>query len=435
MRRLTALAMFVSLYSVGLYAETQTDSRRIQELHPKAAAAIERGDLPTAIALLTECRALARTPFEIALMSSELGTTLFRANQLGEARKWLEQADEVWVSTNEDYAHYARTSVVLAEVYRCLGRYIQSEQLLRQVLSRAPSVEHASADDTEAHALALDDLADMMREEGRSTESRQLLNQATALPGVSWRRELDVTLGLAELDRDAHNWEESIAEWNRIAQIGRDHNDLSVQALVDRGLGETWLDRGDAARAEPLLKNALGAFQQTAAPNNLQIASTLTSMAQLYIGENKFALAEEALSKALQTDEKVLGESHPQVGVILEMLGDTRSRLNNIETARENVNRAITILSAAFGERSATCAAALGTLGVIEQRAHNFVRAVAVYERSLAAFANSGPDISGFKLAVMRRYAEVLKATHRNHDAGTVLAQIKAFQVPMSLTQ
>jgi hypothetical protein len=124
----------------------------------------------------------------------------------------------------------------------------------------------------------------------------------------------------------------------------------------------------------------------------------------------------------------VLGASHPQVAVILEMLGDTDSRLNRVDLARQNLNRAISILSGAFGDRSVTCAAAIATLGVIEQRAHNFVRAVGVYQRSLAAFVNSGTDIGGFKLTVMRRYAEVLRATHRNDEAGAVLAEIKAFQ-------
>lgn len=428
MRRIAALAMLVSLCPAGLYAETQTGSKRMQELHTKAAAAVERSDYQSALTLLTECRALARTPYETAMMSSELGTTLFRMNQLNEAKQWLEQAQDIWVSTHAKFDRYARTAVILAEVERCLGQYNAAEELLRQVLARAPATADASTDDIEAHVLALDDLADVMREVGRSDESRELLNLATGLPGVSWRRQLDTTLGLAELDRDRHNWEESIAEWHRVAEMGRTHNEPILQAVANRGLGETWLEQGNSARAEPLLKSALDAFETDETANMRQIASTLTSLAQLYVGENKLAMAEDTLSSALKNDEKALGESHPQVAVVLEMLGDTRSRLNRFDVAREDLDRAIRILSGAFGEQSAMCGAAVATLGIIEQRAHNFSEAAEKYQRSLAAFVNSGPDLSSFKLQVMRRYAEVLKATHRSHEAGAVLAQIRAFR-------
>jgi len=427
MRRIAALAMFVSLCSARLYPETQTDSTRLHELHAKAAAAVERSDYQTAIALLTECRALARTPLEIGLTSSELGATLFRANQLNEAKKWLEQARDIWTSTGEKFNRYARTTVILAEVQRSLGQYGAAEELLRDVLSRAPAAADSSADDVEAHALALDDLADMMREEGRAGESRKLLSVAAGLPGVSWRRQLDSTLGLAQVDRDSHNWEDSIAEWNRVAEISRAHNEPAFEAVANRGLGETWLDRGDPARAEPLLRSALDAFETDETANMRQIASTLTCMAQLYLGENKLAMAEDALDNALKDDEKALGETHPQVAIVLEMLGDTRSRLNHLDLARRDLDRALQILAAAFGEESPSYGAGLATLGFIEQRARNFSRAAELYQKSMAAFGNSGPELAAFKLNVMRRYAEVLKATHHNQEAGAVMAQIKLF--------
>ncbi|MDE3195389.1 MAG: tetratricopeptide repeat protein [Acidobacteriota bacterium] len=393
----------------------------------RAADAAGRGDYRAAVALLTECRALARTPYEMGVMSAELGTALFRANQLNEARKWLEQALDVWVSKHEGFARYAQTSIMLAEVYRCLGQYEKAEQILRQVLSRAPSAATAVPADNEAHALALADLADMMREVGRSAQSRSLLNAANGLPGVSWRRQLDATLGLAELDRDTRNWEESIAEWNRVAAMSQEHNEPVLEAIAHRGLGETWLDRGNAARAEPLLRNALRSFEKDETANGRQIAFTLTALGQLYAGQDKLSLAEEALSKALAIDEKELGESHPQVAAILEVRGDTRSRMNQTELARHDLDRAIRILSNTFGDQSATCAAALATLGVIEQRARNFARAAQIYEQSLAAFVRTGPEVAGFRLAVMRRYAEVLKAAHRKREAGAVMAQIKSF--------
>jgi len=429
MRRIPALALFVSTFYVKLHAGTPEASIPWMDLHKKAMAAAERHDIQTAISLLKICRDTAETTVEKGVSANDLGLTLYRAGRVKEARPLLQEALDIWKAMPGSFGRLAQTSVTIAEVDREVGNYASAEKLMRDALGKMPAGQELDARETDAKALALDELGDLLREQGRLAESRTLLTQAADMPGVSWRRVADSTLGLAELDRDAHNWEESLAEWNNVAELGRDHGDENLRAVATRGLGATWLNRGNAARAEPLLRNALAAFESNPVVNERQVASTLTCMGQLYIGEDKLALAEDALSEALKVDEHSFGISHPQLAVVLTMLGDTMARRSDMQLAREHLSRAVQILSATFGEQSPMAGAALASWGIIEQRSHNPERAVDLFEKSLAALraSNSG-DLGDLKAYVLHRYADVLKATHRKQEAKVVLAEAKNFQ-------
>jgi len=401
------------------------------DLHDKATAAAERQDMQTAIRLLKICRDTAQTTVEKGVSANDLGLTLYRTGHVKEAMPLLQEALDIWKSIPGAFGRLARTSVSIAEADRDIGNYASAEKLVRAALANVPEGRKLSASETDAKAFALDELGDLLREQGRNIESRNLLLQAARTPGVSWHRVADSIVGLAELDRDTHNWEESLAEWNNVAELGRDHGDEDLRAVAARGLGATWLDRGNVARAEPLLRNALAAFESDPVVIQRQVASTLTFMGQLYLGEDKLALAEDVLTRALKVDERTFGESHPQLSVVLQMLGDTLARRNDMELARSHLARAVQILSATFGEQSTMAGASLAGWGIIEQRSHNPERAVELFEQSLAAFrASKSSEVGNLKAYVLLRYADALKATHRKQEAKAVLAEAKNFQPP-----
>jgi tetratricopeptide (TPR) repeat protein len=429
MRRLTALALFVSSFYVTLHAGTPGTVSDWRELHDRALAAVDRKDKQTALSLLMKCNETAHTPFERGISATDLGTVLYRAGQAKEALPWLRQAQEYWFGMPDSFARLARTSVALAQAARQVGGYVEAEQALRGALAIAPPETTADTPDREARCLALEELGDMLRETGRSAESRALLVEAGRIPGVSWQRMVDSKVGLAELDRDSHQWEESLEEWSDVGELGRDHGDTQVQAVASRGLGETWLEKGNPARAEPLLRSALATFDVDPVGNEVEIASTLACMGQLYMGENKLAMAEDVLTKALESDERTFGETHPQTAIMHEMLGDTLARRNQMELARDHMNRAVRILAGAFGERSSMVGSALASWGVIEQRSHNPARAVEIFEKSLANLRpGESPEVDTLKVFVMQHYANALKAIHHKDQASAVLAQMKGFQ-------
>ena len=428
-RRITALALFVSTFFVKLHAGTPEASIPWMDLHDKAMAAADRQDIQTAILILKSCRDMAQTPVERGLSANDLGLMLYRSGHAKEAMPLLQQALDIWKARPGSFGRQAQTSVTIAEADRDAGDYESAEKFVRDALARIPEDEDLNAPERDAKALALDELGDLLREQGRNVESRNLLLQAARMPGVSWHRVADSIVGLAELDRDTHNWEDSLAEWNSVAELGRNHGDEDLRAVATRGLGATWLDRGNAARAEPLLRNALAAFESNPVLNRRQVASTLTFMGQLYLGQDKLALAEDALNEALKADERTFGESHPQLSIVHQMLGDTLARRSEMELAREHLARAVQILSATFGEQSAMVGASLASWGIIEQRSHNLERAVELFEKSLAAFrASKSSELGNLKAYVLLRYADALKATHRKQEAKAVLAEARSFQ-------
>jgi tetratricopeptide (TPR) repeat protein len=429
MRGIAALALFVSTFYVQLHAGTQEPSISWADLHDKAMAAADRHDMETAIGLLKNCRDIAQSAVEKGVSANDLGLTLYRAGRAKEARPLLHEALEIWIAIPGSFGRLAQTSVTIAEADRDVGNYISAEKLVRDALAKTPEGRKLDAPERDAKALALDELGDILREQGRNVESRNLLLQAAHMPEVSWHRVADSMVGLAELDRDVHNWEESLAEWNNAVEMGLDHGDDDLRAVATRGLGETWLGRGNTARAEPLLRSALASFESDRIVNERQVAATLTCMGQLYLGEEKLGLAEDALNRALKVDERTFGENHPQLSVVLQMLGDTLARRNEMPLARSHLSRAVRILAATFGEQSSMVGASLASWAIIEQRSHNPERAVDLFAKSLAAFRDdNSQELRTLKAFVLQHYADTLKAAHRKQEARAVLAEAKSYE-------
>ncbi|HKD07587.1 MAG TPA: tetratricopeptide repeat protein [Bryobacteraceae bacterium] len=425
MRTTVALLLFVSSLRAGTGIAV---SAAWKDLHDRALAAVERNELTSAIRLLDECRGAAHSDFEIARTEDDIALVLFHSGKSVEARVALRRALEGWTAAHER-AHVVASSATLAQIDRELGDYAMAERILRDAVGSFPPDQPLTSDEAEAKALALDELGDLLREEGRDEESRALLSEAARIPGISWGRVADATTGLAELDQGQRNWDQSIAEWNSTAELARAHGDELLLASAMRGLGSTWLERGDTARAEPLLRRALASFENAPEPRERELAATLTRMAQLYMGQNKLALAEDALTRALRAGEVAFGPSHPQLAVILEALASALARQNRLDLARDYLRRAIAIQSSVFGETSPMAGAAYANGGFVEQRARNFAAAAEQYERALAGLPADGPfAVKNLRAYVMQRYAESLKALHRNREAGAVLVDLNSFR-------
>jgi tetratricopeptide (TPR) repeat protein len=266
-----------------------------------------------------------------------------------------------------------------------------------------------------------------MREEGKGAQSRQFFEDALRIPGVSWKRLAESHIGLADLDRDNRLWDDSVVEWNRVARMALDHHAPTLEAVAWRGLGATWLEQGNTARAEPLLRRALAAFESDPGSAN-QAASTRSYMAQLYLDEDKPALAEDALARALANEERTLGCMHPQVALLLEMMGDAAALRNHAQSARGYYGRALRIMAEKFGENSMVAGAVLANWAMAEQRAGDAARAAEEYQRALAILRTAGRDAHRLRITVMERYAHVLESMHRAREAHALLAEVKSFR-------
>jgi len=398
MRSLAALCLYVSLPAALIAAD-------FSGVHLQALQAARRGDFENAAALLRQSNALAATPEQRGLAANDLGVILHQLVRDKEARTHLETAFSIWHETPGESNRLAQTAEALAAVDRSLGDYSGAEKALRTALETPPS-------DPESYALVTNELGDILREVGQSAEAHQFFAKTLTLTGVSPRRQVDAIVGLADLDRDARAWQSSFDGWNKGLEIAREHHWTAIEAAALRGLGMTYLDHNEFARAEPLLRKSLALFESSQVPGH-QISSTLSCLAQLYQLEGKYGMAEETVLRGIKIAEKALGESHPQVAVLYEMLGDAVAGRNQLSQAHDYYEKARGIMALRFGEQSPMTAAVSASWAAVEQRNHHSAEAAADYEKALAVLSLAGPAAQSLRQSVFERYAAVCKDLHR----------------------
>ncbi len=407
MRSIKALALYVSFIAATSAAAASLSTW--VNLRNQALEAVRQHNFESAADLFRQSLPLAQTPLQAGLSHNDLGIVLHQVSHDKDARAHLESAFAIWRNAADNEARLASTAEALAAVDRTLGDYQSAEKTLRIVLEHPP----ANAD---SYSLILNELGDILREIGHSAEAHELFEKTLTLPGLPLRRELDARIGLADLDRDSHSWESSFAGWSKAMQLARDQHWPALEASVMRGLGVTFLEHGETARAEPLLRKALAQLEAVGVPSR-QIAATQTCLAQLYQKEGKFAMAEEQLLKALQTSEKVMGPHHPQVAVIHEMLSDALAGRNQLDLAHDHFTIALGIMTARFGEQSPEVAAVEASWASAEQRANRNREAAADFEKALTVLNAAGPEAASLRQSVLAHYTEVCKSLHRKVPA------------------
>jgi tetratricopeptide (TPR) repeat protein len=384
-------------------------------VYKAALAASDRRSDEEALGLFERNWDTASTSGERGASADGLGQTFRRLGRLNEAKSWMERARHEFSVDPNPGSKLAVTASELADLYRTTGEYDVAERLLRDVLV-SPS------NDAESTVLLRNTLASLLREEGRSAEAQPLFQASIDLGNISWRQRAGALIGLADIDREQGSWEASIDRWNQALEICRREKDERAEAIVLRGLGTTWLSSGAVARAEPLLRRSLQMMETAERMPPEDIATAHSSLAELYRSENKLALAEDEWSRALQIDRPILGETHPQVAVLMEMLSDVYSARGRFELARDYATRASETMRGSFGENSMPVATALTNQAAVEERASDRAAAARDYERAIR-IARLYPEHRSLQDVMIRRYAGLLKAMHRQREARALLSQ------------
>ena len=400
MRTLSVLTVGVSLV-FGLQASEWTSRQEAGQ------AAMQQHDYSGAAGIFGDAVPLAATAGERRMALASCGIALGRADRNAEARTVLEQALAADSSLDNERAIIL---AALASVNRSLGDYRSAEKILRAAIAEeSPEVN--------ARATLMVNLADMLREEARNEEASQILGEASKLPGLPRAQAISILVERAELSREMRLWDASIEDWDKVAEIAtRDHS-VQLEEVYTGGLGETWLSAGNLARAEPLVRRSLELLRNDPAASSSQIATALAMMANVYMAENKLALAAGYLDEAISRDEASLGTAHPQVGILLELRASILSRRGEPQPARDDLERARDIMAAHFGSESTAIAGVDAALGDVEQRANRPAVAATQYSAAMKLLRAAGAEGARYGAALVARYAAALKADHRGEEA------------------
>jgi tetratricopeptide (TPR) repeat protein len=419
MRAPIALAICVSvvmgLTVTGSFAEGPVLIEKWSTVYDAGLAASRRHNYEESLGLFERSWETARTTEQRGAAASGLGFVYRRLDRATEAEEWLERAREAFSADSRLGSRLAVATSDLADVHRGAGDYPGAERLLREGLD-------STSCDAESKALLRNKLADLLREEGRSTEAQPLFTESIGLNAVSWKQRVSALIGLADIEREKGDWDASINRWNEALDICRRERDAGAEAVALRGLGITWLNAEEPARAEPLLRRSLWILENASDVPAEQVASAHSGLAELYRSENKLALAEGEWARALRIDRTSLGDAHPQVAILMEMLADVYSARGEFGIARDYSTQASHAMSGSFGENSMPVAAALTNRAVVEERAGDRDAAAKDYARAID-IARGHPEHRSFQVLVIHRYSGLLKAMHRSREAKALLAQ------------
>lgn len=352
------------------------------------AEAYKRGAYAEAAISLQTCLTLAIGPVEEATAITALGHSLHAMGREKEAAQWFARSIEMWRQLPGSSENVALNSLGLADAYRGLSEFAGAEQIARKALELQVSPE--------IEAALRNVLGDMLREQGRNEEARLLFRQALALPEISLGRKFDSAIGLADLDRREGSLTVSLEGWKEAARIAQADGSPMREALALRGLGLSWLDSGDTARATPLLRRSLDLIEKDADTPPAQLAAALSCIASVYRREGKNGLAEEMWLRALEEDRKSIGEEHPQAAVVMEFLAEVYSSEKRYEEARQQAAHANSIMVRYFGEGSMPAAGSIAMIARVKQREGDMPGAAADYGAALHILrdrhGHGGPD-------------------------------------------
>jgi CHAT domain-containing protein/Tfp pilus assembly protein PilF len=154
--------------------------------------------------------------------------------------------------------------------------------------------------------------------------------------------------------------------------------------------------RGDSAQAERLNRQALAIREKAAGPGSLSVASSLLNLAMLHRAANDLPEAERSLQRALSIREGALGAEHVEVSHVLNNLGLLYYGAGDYDGAEPMFRRSLAIREKALGPGHTQVGASLNNLGLLEWKRGDYGKAEGYYRRALGIFEKAdGPDSYG----------------------------------------
>ena len=419
MRALFALTGLVFLAAV-VQAET------IQDRSPDsfsgciaaARAAVDAGDYQEAESRYRECENAAPTFAGRVLAITGHAITVRYEGHAAESRRMLESAFSMASEHSDETDMPAVRDLLVVQLSlscHIVGDYNCAELVLRSELARENALHRSSA--------VMLRLVDLLREEGRLDESFALVSEAEQMAGLSRAEKINILVEKAQIARGMHHWNESVALWNQVR--GMEDGDPLLDAAVCSGLGGTWLDAGNNARAEPLLRRAVAGLKEDPDASAEALGMTLAALARLLMSENKPAMAEDLLTEAVTRVGAIVGDRHPEVGVLLGYRSRARSLQGDHKGALADIENAEAIMSDHFGADSIALGAIFLERAEVERSAQHPDLAVSAYSRAMQTFRRAGNTAAALRASMIAPYAAALKAAHRSDEAK---ALVKSWQ-------
>jgi serine/threonine protein kinase/Tfp pilus assembly protein PilF len=118
------------------------------------------------------------------------------------------------------------------------------------------------------------------------------------------------------------------------------------------------------ADAKELYNRGLDILETTSAPAT-DVSALLDDLAQVYVSEQKWALAKQTYERALEVDRRVLGDDHPRVAMRLNNLAVVAQNIDDLKLAESLFRDAIRRDERAYGDQHPETGLARGNYGLL----------------------------------------------------------------------
>jgi serine/threonine protein kinase len=180
------------------------------------------------------------------------------------------------------------------------------------------------------------------------------------------------------------------------------------------------------AEAKELYNRSLNILETTSAPAT-DVSALLDDLAQVYVGEQQWALAKQTYERALEVDRRILGDDHPRVAMRLNNLAIVAQNIGDLKLAEALFRDAIRRDERAYGDQHPETGLARGNYGLLLWREGRLAEAEPLLSNALDVVLKLyGPD--NYKVAYARVSLAMLL-----HDQGNLPAAETEFRAALAV--
>lgn len=173
-------------------------------------------------------------------------------------------------------------------------------------------------------------------------------------------------------------------------------NDTYASTL--NSLAIIYLHKGDYAQAEKLMQEVLQIYQNYLGEEILTYLTLLENLAVMYRFQRKYVQAEEILQQVLEKRKAIHGEKHPNYAYTLQLLGDLYRVQKFYDKAMSLFEQALEIIRKTKGEKHTDYFIILNSIAITHQCLQNFDKAsplfVKIAENKIGEIQNNLSNLS-----------------------------------------
>lgn len=326
---------------------------------------------------------------------AELSITLAdRWLDAGEAQRALDYSSQTLALQTRLHGPDSReagdATGMVGSVLLRMGEYRRAEAMFR----RALEIREASApQDTDAIAVALNNLAIALRYQGETPEAERLHRRALdlrrSLHGERHRTvagsmsNLAVTLERMGRAQEALELQQEALRI-RTELFGPDHPETINSYLnVASAIEELYDSPERTKEAEALIRRALEGQRRTFGADSPESATALHNLALNLMEQERMEEAEEMLVASIAVLERTRGSNHPSLAAAQLNLGALFERTGRFADAETRYRAALDVRLRAFDRRTVPVASVMGRLGSVIHAQGRSAEAIPLMEEAV----------------------------------------------------